>query len=56
MDKLKDYFKKCYDRYIELIHDSKIDKELTAYYQGKLDFIIFVCQRFGINGICDNVD
>ena len=56
METLKDYLKKSYDRYIELIHDSKIDKELTAYYQGKLDYIIGLCQHFNIKGVCDNVD
>lgn len=56
MDNLKEYFIKCYKRYVELLKDSKIDKEMTAYYQGKYDFLVAMCQRFNIKGVCDNAD
>lgn len=56
MDSLRVYLEKYYNRYMELIADTHLDKYMTAYYQGKLDYIIGLCQHFNIKGICDNVD
>ena len=56
MDSLKAYLEKTYNRYMELIADAHLDKYMAVYYQGKLDYLIDLCQHFNIKGICDNVD